>query len=164
MSSRPEVGEEDGGGSGSDKQFGPEAEEIPDASNGSPLDVGQVADEIDQEDEIPVLEDENASEPDADIGSVGSSRKGKTQDDNRRLMEESASLDGTSSVPDDTPSVQVLSKRHKLLAPADHVRAPSCPQLTAVRNRFVPLGRAMALPPRDDHLTDVSNPVCRRHP
>ncbi len=114
MSSRPEAGKEDARDEvqddGLDLQHDVEiGEEELGASHDYPLEVDLVADAISHEDGLPEAGEHDISQQNAESGILHSSQGWKTQITSTQPMEDTHSADGTSSVPDDTPSVQVIS-------------------------------------------------------
>ena len=109
MDSRPEPGKGDARSNGSGVQLELEAgEELPGVWNDSVLQDDLVAKGIAPEEAIPSLAEEDTSQQNSESGSVESSQALRTQGANLQLLQDSASADETSSVPDDTPSIQVL--------------------------------------------------------
>lgn len=97
MSARLAGGEDDAPDDGLDLQHYPEVEEeVLDTSPDSSIETDYIEDQTGQEDEI--------SEAEAQNGLL----QRTTPHGNQQVMEETYSADETSSVPDDTPSIQVL--------------------------------------------------------
>jgi hypothetical protein len=114
MSSRAVVGREDARDDapddGLDLRHDLEAgEEPPGILDDSLLDVDQVWDETDREVEIPERAEQATRQHNTEAGSLDSSLEGKTQDTGGQQKEDTHSADDTSSVPDDSPSIQVFS-------------------------------------------------------
>jgi hypothetical protein len=114
MSSRAVAGEEDARDDapddGLDLQHDLEAgEDPPGILNHSPSGVDQVGDVTDREDEIPEPAEQAIIQHNTEAGSLDSLQEGKTQDTGGQQREDTHSVNDTSSVPDDSPSIQVFS-------------------------------------------------------
>ena len=110
MNSRPEAGEEDARSDGSDVQNDYEAgEQLSRTSNDSLPGNDLITNGTGLEDTIPVLAEEDKSQQSSEPGSVDSLQALQTQNAINQLPRDSASPDETSSIPDDTPSIQVPS-------------------------------------------------------
>jgi hypothetical protein len=109
MSSRPEAGAEDARDDGPLLQDDAEIEEQgQDISSDSPSSAKLSADQTDHEDVIPELVEEDTFHQSATTGNLDTLQERRTWGASLQLRKKPSSEDETSSVPDDTPSVQVL--------------------------------------------------------
>jgi hypothetical protein len=162
MSSRPEAGEDDARSNDLDMEHDHEAgEELPGASNDPLPEFGSISNGIGHEDAIPVLAEEDTSQQNSEFGSVDSLKAMQTQNADNQLLQRSASADETSSVPDDTPSIQVPYAPLTARAHSHIVRVPFSPHSPAMYIRFAPKGHPLALTLLADPSTDASSPACR---
>jgi hypothetical protein len=109
MSSRPEAGAEDARDDGPELQDDAEIEEQEqDISSDSPSSAKLSADQTDHEDVIPELVEDDTFRQSATTGNLDTLQERRTRGPSLQLRKKPSSEDETSSVPDDTPSVQVL--------------------------------------------------------
>lgn len=109
MSSKPEAGEQDAREDGPDLHDYREAGEIvADSSDDLAPDFTPSAEEIEQEDVIPELAEEESIQQNAATRSFESLQERREQTSSLQLRDSSPGADETSSVPDETLSIQVL--------------------------------------------------------
>lgn len=108
MSLRPEAGEDDAReDDGSDLQHHREAGvKVQGGSNNSFSNSHSVRDDLDLESEA-AASDKQVTSQEEETRSIESLQDIRTQDSSAQLVEGTQSADGTSSIPDDTPSLQV---------------------------------------------------------
>jgi hypothetical protein len=159
MSSRAVAGEEDAREDAPDDDLDLrhdlEAGEEPPGILDDSLD--QVGDEIDREGEIPERAEQATRQHNTEAGSLDSSQEGKTQDTGGQQKEDTHSADDTSSVPDDSPSIQVFSVLLFYKPFLTKLRVPFCLPSRAMHNHFCPPTLALTLAPPDDRSIDVSS-------
>lgn len=164
MSLRPEPGEEEAREE-SDLDLHHHLEagvEAQGASSNASSDSDFVRDDLDLENGVPA-HDEQVISQEEEIKSVESLQETRTQDASAQLVEATQSADGTSSIADDTPSLQVNPQWPTLLALTHTARNPFSPHPQVVPILFVHQGPVLPPPPLDDRLIDVSSPVSRHH-
>ena len=165
MSSRREVGQEDVRSDGSDQQHDDEAgEEFPEALDDCLPEIDSITNWFENEDTIAALVEEDTTQQNSEPRSVDSSRALQNQTANEQLLQHSADADETSSVPDDTPSIQVPFALLTLRAHVHTVRIPLSLRFIAMYTRFAPKSQALALPLLAGPSTNVSSLVCRLPP
>jgi hypothetical protein len=164
MSSRPEAGEREAReDDGLDFQHDYEAgEETEAASQQSNVEGDPVPNDTALEDGTSTSTDSIAQRK-TGIASLDSPQASKPQDSSVQLLEDTHSADDTSSLPDDTPSVQVNINLVHLLVITHNARVPSCLPSRAMSSRFEPRALMLAQPHPEDHSIDASSLVYR-HP
>lgn len=111
MSSRPEAGQEEAReDDGLDLELDREAGEgTQGVTHESATDINPVRNDIDRRDGISESAERQITQQKAETGRLDSLQERRPQDASVQLREDAHSADGTSSIPDDTPSIQVLS-------------------------------------------------------
>ena len=165
MSSRPEAGEQearedDGVDLHHDYEPGEDAEA---ASQQSTIEGDPVLNDTAREDGTSTSA-ESIAQRKIGIGSLDSLQASKPRGSSVQLLEDAHSADDTSSLPDDTPSVQVNINLVHLLAITHNASVPSCRPSRAMSSRFEPRALMLAYPHPEDHLIDASSLVYRHPP
>jgi hypothetical protein len=165
MSSRPEAGEREArDDDGLDLQHDYEAGENTEAaSQQSSIQEDSVLNDTVREDGTSASA-ESITKRKAGIGSLDSLQVSKPQGSSVQLLEDAHSADDTSSLPDDTPSIQVNLKLVHPLAITHYSRVPSCLPSRAMFSRFEPRALMLAQPHPGDHSIDASSLVYRHPP
>jgi hypothetical protein len=166
MTTRPEAGEENArDDDGLELLHGlePEEEDAGVLQESGPRAAG-LDTRLNYADSISGIAFQETSEQSAEVGSLDFLPEHKTKNAGPQLEQDIHSDDGDSSIPDDTPSIQVPLGHTVLPASADLLRAPFCLHFRARRNHSVPQGLVLAQRHPEGLLTGAFSLASRHRP